>query len=167
MKPLETVHLQERLKDFALIDKKKSEIDEKRSNPEKGLYFFKDGQKVRYKILTGSNRLGPYWYHWIRNDPNRINRVMITKGYDFVTKEDNVIPEGIHLNVEGHYQYGDLVLMKCSLTRYLQRKIVSRKRSDTDMKATLAKFKKSQAVSEAQLDKKLLDDIVGDLAEVI
>jgi len=167
MKELETVQLQERLKDFALIDKKKSEIDTKRSKPEKGLYFFKRDQKVRYKILTGSNRLGPYWYHWIRNDPNRINRVMLIKGYDFVTPEDDVIPEGIHKNAEGHYQYGDLVLMKCSLTRYLQRKIVSRKRSDSQLKATLNKFKKSQAVTDAGLDKALLDEIVGDLADIM
>lgn len=167
MKKLETIHLQERLKDFALIDKTKSEVDEKRSKPEKGLYFFKSGQKVKYRILTGSNKLGPYWYHWIRNDPNRINRVMITKGYDFVTKADNVIPEGIHINTEGNYQYGDLVLMKCSLTRYLQRKIVSRKRSDSQLGASLNKFKKSQAVSEAGLDKAILDDIVGDLADIM
>ena len=164
---MDTVHTAERLKDFALINKKRSTLDEKRSDPERGLYFFKEGEKERFKIKTGTGKLAPYWYHWIRNDPVRINSVMIRKGYDFVTQEDEVVPEGMNVNAEGHYQYGDLVLMKCALIRYLERRRASRIKSSQAVRTTLNKFKREQSKEGALLEKSLLDDIVGDLADRI
>lgn len=164
---MDTVHSQDGLKDFALIDKKRSTMDTKRSDPERGLYFFKEGEKERFKIRTGSNKLAPYWYHWIKNDPVRINSVMIRKGYDFVTRDDDVVPEGVHLNAEGKYQFGDLVLMKCDLGDFLRRKKDIRIRADAGILATLNKFRLEQSKAGAGLEKEVLDGIVNDLAASI
>jgi len=92
---------------------------------------------------------------------------MIRKGYEFVTKEDDVVPEGIHENAEGHYQYGDLVLMRCALEGFLARRKASRIRSDRSVSTILNKFRKEQSSAGAGLEKEILDGIVNDLAESV
>ncbi len=86
----------ERIKDFAFIDKTKSDIDEKRSDVKKGLFFFKPETKQKYQYKLGK-KLGEYWYHWIRKEESRISSVKIRKCYDFVVPDDDVVPEGISM----------------------------------------------------------------------
>ncbi len=157
--------LQERIKDFAFIDKRKSKIDAKKSNPELGLFFFDSDKRVKYKIKD-SGKISDYWYHWIHKDDFRINTVRAIRGYDFVTKEDDVVPEGLKLNVEGQYQIGDLILMKCPLEQFLKRKLAARARSSAELQATLNKFKTSTKAEGAEMEDSLIDDLLGELTKV-
>ena len=111
-----------RLKDFPLIDRTKSDIDEKKSNPETGTYFVKNGgNKVVYSVKLPKGGRAKYHYHWILNQPMRVSMVKIQKGYTEVTKDDEIVPEGMTCDALGHYIYGDLIFMKCSLEQYLER----------------------------------------------
>ena len=152
-----------RLKDFPLVDRKRSTLDEERSKvEEKGLFFFK--KKTLYKLKQNKS-LAPYWFHWIRNDPFRINSLMIRRGYDYVTCKDNIVPEGMIKNESGYYQYGDLVLMKCDLRQYLERRIETRKMSDRQLIATAQKFKTDAKASGADIEDELLDELIEGLGD--
>ncbi len=160
--------LQERIKDFAFIDKRKSEIDTKRSEPEKGLFLFKPDKRNKYKIKE-AGKLNDFWYHWILKNDQRINRVRVVKGYDFVTKDDHVVPEGMTTNSEGHYQFGDLVLMKCPLDSFLKRKVIARERSEQQAAASANQFisKTGGSVRKAtggNIEEDLIKEIVGELS---
>lgn len=157
--------LQERIKDFAFIDKRKSKIDSKKSNPELGLFFFDSDKKVKYKIKD-SGKVSDYWYHWIHKEEYRISSVRAVRGYDFVTKDDDVVPEGLKVNTEGHYQIGDLILMKCPLEQFLKRKLAARARSQADLQATLNKFKSSTRTEGADMEESMINDLLGELTKV-
>jgi len=154
-----------RLKDFPMIDRTKSDIDEKRSNPETGLYFVKDGgNKVEYKVKLPKGGRAKYHYHWILNQPMRISMVKIQKGYTEVTKDDDIVPEGMIVDALGHYVYGDLVFMKCSLEQYLERLLFSRKKSDRQLAAKAKEFEDSAKAVKAGLTTDMKEQLLNDMA---
>lgn len=154
-----------RLKDFPMIDRTKSDIDEKRSNPETGLYFVKDGgNKVEYKVKLPKGGRAKYHYHWILNQPMRISMVKIQKGYTEVTKDDDIVPEGMTVDALGHYVYGDLVFMKCSLEQYLERLLFSRQKSDRQLAAKAKEFEDSAKAVKAGLTTDMKEQLLNDMA---
>jgi len=153
-----------RLNDFPWIDRTQSEIDEKKSNPETGTYFVKDGgNKVIYSAKLPDGGRAKYHYHWIQNTPDRMSMVKIQKGYTEVTKDDDIVPEGMITNETGHYVYGDLIFMKCSLEQYLERILHSRKRSDLQLAAKKREFVNKAKSVHAGMDEDLLEDILGEM----
>ena len=151
------------IKDFQFIDKEKSEIDEKKSNPEKGLYHCVEGKRVPYRFKLRDGKPAPYWFHWAHNEPTRISSLKIRKGYIEVTRDDKIVPEGMIISTQGHYEFGDLVLMRCSLEQYLNRRIYSRKKSDVQLRATVNEFRDKTKKHHASIDKELLDEILEDI----
>ena len=153
-----------RLQDFPKIDRTKSEIDEKRSDPEKGLYFVKNGgNRVAYTAKLPKGGRAKYHYHWILNQPMRISMVKIQKGYDEVTKDDDIVPEGMCVDALGHYVYGDLIFMKCGLEQYLERMLFSRKKSDRQLAAKEKEFDDVARKLNAGLSKDLKDELLGEM----
>lgn len=98
-----------------VIDLRHSVWDEKKSNRKKGDYVITRKVYIGQEYRTPTQ--SPWWFRWIRNEPtNRFREVRDAKieGYTFVTLDDPYWPEGITPDEanEGHYTFGDVVLMK-------------------------------------------------------
>jgi len=129
------------IKSYLITDKTKSTIDEKRSDPKRGLFLFKkDPKPVRYKLKDNTG-LAPYWFHWIWNNPANIDEMRNQKGYSFVKKADRFIPEGMTANGEGHYQYKDVVLMRRNLREWVMERVAARELSKARVGAVVNAFK--------------------------
>ena len=155
---------QTRLKDFPYIKKSESKLDEKRSEPDKGLFICAQGDMAKYNLRDAkSGKRSDWWFHWARNDPKRTSILRATKGYDFVTKNDDVVPMGMPCDSEGYYTYGDLVLMKRGLEGYLMERYGMRLRNDAKLKAIAEKFKDSTKAGGVGLPDDIADEIVDGL----
>lgn len=170
-------------KSYPFVDRMKSEYDMKRMGemeaqtiggkkhmiPKDGRYFFDKNKRVTYKLKNGS-KLSPYWYRWVLNTPARLSTIQMVKGYEFVRKTDEIVPEGLNVNAEGHYQYVDLILMRRSLEEYLMERLAAAKIPGQQMRSAVKKFKQEahrfapdmgSEAFEAELAKMLgpMDDI--------
>lgn len=155
---------QTRLKDFPYIKRSESKLDEQRSEPDKGLYICAQGDMSKYNLRdTRSGKRSDWWFHWARNDSKRISILKATKGYDFVTKNDDVVPMGMPADSEGRYVYGDLVLMKRSLESYLVERYRMKLRNDAKLKAITEKFKDTAKAGGVGLPDDIADEIVDGL----
>ena len=124
------------LKDIKIIDLEKSVLDDKLSDPNKDLYVFK--KKVYSKYPFASER---YKFKWGRHtaDGRRIDEWRYLYNADFVIPKDKMWPEGLKRNAEGHYQFGDAVLMKVPLADYIAQKKDEMQRSNRRSKAMIKK----------------------------
>ena len=153
------------LKDFPFIDRKTSKLDEKRSNPEKGIYICNAGDEVKYNLRdpkTGKH--SDWWFRWAENSPKRISILMSTKGYDFVHKTDDIVPLGMPTDAEGHYIFGDLVLMKRPLESYLMEQQARMNRGKGKPKAILDKFRSDSKKSGVNLPDGEYDELLDGLS---
>jgi len=150
----------ETINEVQIVDLNRSELDEEKSDIDKNKYVFK--KKVYVKrpddYLKKETR-HPYFFHWGRQtDSGReVDNWKIKWGYDFVTKEDKYWPEGVPRNTEGHYQWGDAVLMKIPIRNFLKKREKETKKANKAPAQLMQKFKTSLP-KEAQ-DDKLLEDI--------
>lgn len=110
------------LHEIKIIDLKHSKWDEEKSNPKKGKYAFIDKKYIDYK---DKGRRPPYFFTWChydeRNNYLDLRSWKVKWGYEEVTSRDDYIPEGLGPNVEGHYVYGDLILVRRNLLDELLR----------------------------------------------
>jgi hypothetical protein len=135
------------LGEIRIVDLTRTPWDREKSDPEKGEYVF-TGDKVYVDgaaYRTKANR--PAWYFcWIRYDPRDglkdVRDHQIKWKYSYVTKDDSYWPEGLPLDVNGHYAYGDVVLMKCPLIEELRKRELARQMSDGQAMSTFSKFEK-------------------------
>ena len=110
------------LKDIKLIDLKRSKIDKKNSDPDKGIYRFEPNGKVYVSWKDPATR-PPHYVKWNRNDPRDIERWRSLWNYSEVTAKDPYWPEGIKVNEAGYYVYQtDMILMKCPLEDYVNKR---------------------------------------------
>lgn len=153
------------LRDIDIIDMERSVIDEERSEPENGLYFFKEKVVISDKSYRDAGTCPPDVLKWgtMTEDGRQIRKWRLTYHFDFVVhKEDPYYPEGAELDAEGHWIYGDAVLMKCPLELYMQRKQKDMKRAEDAKKAkgrqfrsAIAKDAKDAAMSEEETEEYL------------
>jgi hypothetical protein len=114
--------------DDKIIDLERSIIDENHSDPKKRIYKFH--KKVYYDLkrakLDGIETC-PWKFGWCNKNPQIVGQWRFGQGWDFVTTDDQFVPEGypggVILNVEGHYEFGDLVLMKMPLRDWIAQKL--------------------------------------------
>jgi len=101
----------------------------------------------------------PYFFHWGRHtaDGREVQKWIIKWNYSFLTKEDEYWPEGVPRNEEGHYQWGDAVLMKISIQDFIAKRKKELKKANEAPTRRMRKFKDSLP-KEAQ-DDKLLEDV--------
>ncbi len=129
-----------------IIDLRNSVWDENKSNRKKGDYVIT--KKVYVRDLYNTPMRPPWWFRWIRNEPtNRFREVRDAKidGYTFVTLDDPYWPEGVTPDeaYEGHYTFGDVILMKRKLLDELRARIHTRKISDSQGMAKKQQFQES------------------------
>ncbi len=108
------------LHEIKIVDMAKSTIDPKLSNPDKGKYVFL--KKVFTESLHSSEHTHFTWCRYEpRNGYRELREYEVKFGYTPVTnKVDQYYPEGMTPNAEGHYVYGDLILVKCPLIDHLE-----------------------------------------------
>lgn len=153
------------LKDVKIIDMERSVIDEERSEPENGLYFFKEKVEITDKSYKDASLCPPDVLKWgtMTPDGRQIRKWRLVFHYDFVVhKEDPYYAEGAELDSEGHWIFGDAILMKCPLDIHMQRKLGDMKKAEDNLKAkgrqfrtAVAKDVKDAAMSEEETEQYL------------
>lgn len=127
------------LRDIKLIDLRRSKL-KRGSDPKKGIYKFEPNGKV-YVSWKDPTARPPDYVKWNRNTPYDIESWKIKWGYSEVTLEDPYWPEGIKPNEEGHYVYAtDMILMKCPLERYVEKRKKEIMKSEMASRAKLKEF---------------------------
>jgi hypothetical protein len=110
------------LRDIRIVDLKHSIWDKEKSEPKKGKYIFK--KKVKINYFDKGKR--PEWWFYLcrydsRNNYRELSEMRYTLDATPVTLgEDEYWPEGLVPNAEGHYVFGDLILVKYPLITYLK-----------------------------------------------
>lgn len=137
------------LHEIRIIDLKRSKWDEKASKPERGQYTWTDKQYIGYK----DKGIRPdKYFTWVRYNPQDglkdVRDYQIKWGYSFVEYPvDPYYPEGLSPDVEGHYRYGDVVLMKCNLMDELLKRQREQKMSRD---ASMSRFQSFKDQSKAE-----------------
>ena len=160
------------LKDIDIIDMERSIIDKERSEPENGLYFFKEKVSITDKSYKDASTCPPDVLKWGRMTENggQIRKWRLVYHFDFVVHgEDPYYPEGAELDGEGHWIFGDAILMKCPLELHMERKQKAVKRSEDDLKAKGRAFRMAvekdatgAAMSEEETEKYLTPKDIAD-----
>jgi len=143
-----------------IIDVKKSDMDMEESK-RRGVPVFT--KKVYYKFRDNTG-LAPWYFYWgPKNDEATLSMLMQNENYEFVTKDDPYIPEGLKLNAEKRWQLGDLVLLKCPLQEYVERRVDSRKLAEARVKSRKDQFSREAAAEGIQtLSEEELHNILGE-----
>ena len=147
----------EHIAEVIFIDMERSKIDEERSKPAKGIYFFK-GEPV---VITNESykhaeTCPDFVYKWGRHteDGRSLNKWIFQYGWDFVTHgEDKIYPQGAQLDAEGHWIFSDGVLMKLPLEVHMKRRARELKAIDDAQKARKRQFNADVAASDPKLGK--------------
>ena len=152
------------LRDYKLVDLRRSKIDKKRSDPKKGIFKFEPNGKVYVSWRTEAFR-PPHHVKWNRNEPYAISRWEIKWGYSNVTTEDPYWPEGLKPNEEGHDVYQtDMILVKCPLENYVEKRKKEIEKSERASSAKRRELQDLAAKSGGALGEKLEARIFGELA---
>lgn len=150
----------ETINEIKIVDLNRSELDKKNSDIDKNIYKFKKKVYVKHpEDYLKAETMHPYFFHWGRMTPDgrAIETWRNNWNYDFLTKEDSYWPEGVRRNEEGHYQWGDAVLMKIPIRDYIAKRKRELRKADQAPVVAMRKFKASLP-KEAQ-DDELLKDI--------
>jgi hypothetical protein len=151
-----------------LVDLKRSQIDEEKSDPKKNKYFFKKKVHTKYPFADDA-----YAYKWntIDETPNRISpeeEWKILYNFDYVVAgQDSVWPEGAKLDANNHYVFGDAILMKCRIEDYLAKRKKEVAKSEKAYKAEVDKYRASlrrvgrQVKGKVDVDEKTRQDLLG------
>jgi hypothetical protein len=134
-----------------------SELDKERSRPEEGIFVWKRKRVISYK----DDMVRPE--HKLKFQPNKPYHLatLLSSGWDFVNLSDPYVPQGAILNAEKHWQFGDMVLMKCRLEDYLDYREDALQRSERAGKARKDKFAAEAKLAGAVA---ISEDEIADMA---
>jgi len=112
-----------KLQDVKIIDLRASVLDREKSDPECGRYVFKEKRYVDYKGKSTRPNYKFLWCRWEpKNNYREFNEWNVRWGDTLLTNAvDPYIPEGIPKDAEGHFRYGDVILVKRPLINELKR----------------------------------------------
>lgn len=150
-----------------LIAKAESEIKDivalyERERHQEGFYKFKEMVYVSYKEPGARPDV---WFSWCRYD-NRDNYRHLSEwryqfGYMPVSKEDPYWPENVPLNQNGHYQVGDLCLVKCKLIDHLKRRFEEVEMSKNAAQAKIDEFEATVGAQGDAIEQQLIQELIG------
>ena len=148
------------LNDVKIVDLRRSELDKRNSDIDKNIYKFKKKVYVQHpEDYLKTETRHPYFFHWGRMtaDGRAIETWRNRWNYDFLTKEDSYWPEGVRRNEEGHYQWGDAVLMKIPIRDFIKKRKQELRKANQAPVVAMRKFKES--LPKEARDDELLKDI--------
>ncbi len=135
-------------KDIRFIDLQRSVIDKENSDEKRGFYRFKSKKYFDKRGTEG--RMPEFVLKWQVNEPEEISKWEAQFGAECVTAGDTVYPETLRTNGEGHYQVGDVVLMKIPIDNWLNHQDRAQTRSKRAVKSALRKFKKQAKSADGE-----------------
>jgi len=143
----------------------KAKIEKKRQKMN-GDYEFIEKRYVDF--MGGKQSRPPYWFTWCRYDKSNDYRELTSWkarwNYTPVNVDtDNYYPNGIAPNAEGHFTFGDLILVKCALIDHLKRRKMEVDMSKGGAKAKLEKFHSDMGKSGAAMEDSEMEKMLGDL----
>lgn len=127
-----------------------------------GKFRFK--KKVYTDYKNRANRPKDY-LQWNRysahNDFMEVRDWEAQWGYELVKAvNDPYWPEGLKPNAEGHFRYGDCILMKIPFLNYLMKRVESISRSEIGLKDRLAKFKSDVEKSGGEVPEEIIGEVM-------
>ena len=135
------------LSDIRFVDLKRSKVDWKKSDPEKGKYVFID-KPVYVDYKSDGAPLPDHKVEWVEHSPMNVSKWQYKFGYSVVKWDEKLYwPEGFVPNVEGRYQYADVILMACPAQVY-----VDRKKAETEVGMRAADNAQKQFKQDAARD---------------
>jgi hypothetical protein len=151
------------LQDVRIIDKRYSQFDAKKSDPDKGQYCwikkeYIDGRrfdknkewKLWWAPYDVENNLKKYWAWKAKLQFEPVN-----------VKKDPFVADGAIVNDTDWWVFGDLVLVKMPLLDYLMKKDAERRISKKGGKSELMSFYEQTKAQGAALPDNIIDDLMG------
>jgi len=115
------------LRDTRIIDLKRSVLDSEKTDPKKKKYVFKSKRYVDMDLLQEDN----VWFCWCHYNPKdgywMFNSWKLDGWEPVIIGEDPYYVEGAANNVDGLWQYKDVVLMRCKWEDEVKRREESQK----------------------------------------
>ena len=108
---------------ITLIDKRKSKINEKKSEPGKGYFIFDKAVKFEQTPKKRGD-MPDFVYKWVNTIPAIVQAWKSKYGAMEVGKDDDVYPSPLSINGDGVYQIpgGDLLLMKVPIDVWMKKR---------------------------------------------
>lgn len=151
-----------KLGNVKVVDLKNSVVDEKLSDAKNGNYVFKTKKYIDY---MGRADRPAWWFRWIRHEPSnglREEREAKIEGYSYVQHGvDPYWPESIPPDADGHFVYGDVVLMKRPLVKELDARIENLRLSRGAAQAKINAFKTQLGAEHGDIPQRLIDELIG------
>jgi len=127
------------LSEIKFVDLKRSKWDKQKSKPKKGEYVFTEKRYVNDERDEGYPEL---LFRWNRNDPKDIADWTYKWKFSLVHQNENLVwPEGLVPDAEGHFVYGDCILMKIRTEDYIAKRKPEIERSEYAAKRYQEKVK--------------------------
>lgn len=139
-----------------MVDLRRSEYDKERSSPKDGKYLWTKKVYLKLEDYRDDNSRPEYKYRWVayddKNDFAQFNHWRMNYEATPVDYKDpctEIYPEPLVPNVEGHYRYMDMILMKIPIKVEVDRIVDNRNRYDKAREGLDNKFKSEvRAVDE-------------------
>jgi len=104
------------LRDIKIVDMKRSEIDQEKSDPKKGKYVFISKKYVDAATKVADNVTFSWCEYNAQDGYRTLNTWRVRSNWEPVMDGEHAYwPEGVQPNAAGYYQFGDLVLVRRSL----------------------------------------------------
>jgi hypothetical protein len=139
-----------------MVDLRRSEYDKERSIPKDGKYVWTKKVYLKFDDYKDDNTRPNFKYRWVayddKNDFTQFNHWRMNfdaTPVDYKEPSTEIYPEPLVPNVEGHYRYMDMILMKIPIAVEVDRIIDNRQRYDKAREGLDNKFKSEvRAVDE-------------------
>ena len=151
------------ISDIKIVDLSFSKWDEKKSNPQDGEYEF--DEKVYIDMYGNKESRPPWFFTWCRYSPQnnyREFREWKVTGYTAVNvDEDKYWPEPLPPNENGHYVFGDVILVKRKLIDELKERLERQTMSKGAAAARLRDWQEKMEREGAAIPESMVKDLLG------
>ena len=146
-----------------MVDLRRSEYDKSKSSPKDGKYTWVKKVYLNSKDYRDTNTRPEYKYRWVAFDEkddfvnyNHWRMAYNATPVDYKDANNEIYPEPLVPNAEGHYRFMDMILMKIPIAVEVQRLIDNRKQYDKAREGLDKKFKAEVAKEGAVLGEEVL-----------
>jgi hypothetical protein len=143
-----------------IIEVKRSKFDAAKSNPEKGQYTWIQKTYMNEKLFDAEKK---WKFTWRKNRPSNIAMDRSVNGYEPVKINEPYVPEAAVANSDGNWEFGDLILSKINLLRYLQQREEDIKLSDARAKFMSKGFQDDMSAQGAGVSQEFIDQAVASM----
>ena len=151
------------LKDFKIVDLRRSKFDREKADPVKGKYYFSEKHYLKNSDYNDTAARPDHVLTWVRFD--KVNDFIEMKMWESQYSAEAVKagdklywPEPLTPKADGSYVWQDAILMQVPLDVWLQKRREDKERYEAEAKRNKAEF--SEAARAAGADIELDDDVI-------